>query len=44
MGYCRYVKRSIHGLQALDISFSAVAGWFQVVLRCGGKEVMTVSS
>lgn len=44
MAYCRYLKESIDGLQELDISFSAVADSFQVVLRCGGKEVMTVSS
>lgn len=42
--YCRYIKRSRDGLQELDISFSAVAGSFQVILRCSGKELMTVSS
>lgn len=44
MAYCRYVKQSSDGLQDLDISFSAVAASFQVVLRCGGKELVTVSS
>lgn len=44
MAYCRYVKRSSDGLQELDISFSAVAESFQVVLRCGGNELVTVSS
>lgn len=44
MAYCRYLKRSSDGLSELDISFSAVAESFQVVLRCGGQELMTVSS
>jgi len=44
MAYCRYVKQSNDGEQELDISFSAVAESFQVVLRCGSKEVMSVSS
>ena len=44
MAYCRYVKQSIDGHQELDVSFSEVAASFQVVLRCGGKEVVTVSS
>ena len=44
MAYYRYVKQSNDGRQELDISFSAVSESFQVVLRCGGKEAMTVSS
>ncbi|WP_200157352.1 hypothetical protein [Allochromatium vinosum] len=44
MAYCRYVKQSGDGLQELDISFSAVAKSFQVVLRCGGRELVSVSS
>lgn len=44
MGYCRYVKRSEDGLRELDFSFSAVTESFQVGFRCGGKEVMLVSS
>ncbi|WP_137940383.1 hypothetical protein [Chitinivorax sp. B] len=44
MAYCRYVKQSSDGLQELDISFSAVAESFQVVLRCSGKELVRVSS
>jgi hypothetical protein len=44
MAYCRYVKRSQDGLHEMDISFSAVEESFQVSLRCGGKELMTVSS
>lgn len=42
--YCRYVKQSMDGLQELDISFSAVAESFQVVLRFDGREIMAVSS
>lgn len=44
LAYCRYVKLSNDGLRELDMSFSAVAGSFQVVLRCGGKEVIRMSS
>ena len=44
MAYCRYVKQSSDGLQELDISFSAVAESLQVVMRCGGRELVTVSS
>jgi len=44
MAYCRYVKRSSDGRLELDMSFSAVADSFQVVLRCDGKKVMAVSS
>ena len=41
---CRYVKLSTDGQHELDISFSAVADSFQVVLRCAGKDMMAVSS
>ena len=44
MAYCRYVKQSGDGLQELDVSFSAVAESFQVVLRCGNKETIRISS
>ena len=44
MAYCRYVKQSPDGFRDLDISFSAVTESFQLVLRCGGKEVVSVSS
>lgn len=44
MAYCRYVKMAPGGELEVDISFSAVAESFQVVLRCGGHEVATVSS
>jgi hypothetical protein len=40
----RYIKPSVDGLQELDISFSGVWRSFQVVLRCGGKELVSVSS
>jgi hypothetical protein len=41
---CRYVKQSSDGQQELVISFGAVTNSFQVVLRCDGKNTMTVSS
>lgn len=44
MAYCRYVKTALDGGLEVDISFSAVTESFQVVLRCGGHEVATVSS
>jgi hypothetical protein len=44
MAYCRYVKKSNNGLQTLELSFSAVELSFQVVLRCSGKELVTISS
>jgi hypothetical protein len=44
IAFCRYVKQSSDGHKELDISFSAVANSFQVVLRCGGKEISTISS
>lgn len=44
MAYCRYVKQSDDGLYELDISFSAVAESFQVVMRCGSKEMIRISS
>lgn len=44
LAYCRYVKQSSDGLQELDISFSGVAESFQVIFRCGGKSVVTLSS
>lgn len=44
MAYCRYVKRSDDGTRELDFSFSAVTDSFQVGFRCGGMEVMLVSS
>lgn len=42
--YCRYIKTSSSGELEVDFSFSAVSESFQVVLRCSGKEVATVSS
>lgn len=44
MAYCRYVKKSVDGNQEMDFSFSAVSQSFQVILRCGGKELITISS
>lgn len=44
MAYCRYVKASTDGGLEIDISFSAVTESFQVVLRCNGHEVSTISS
>ncbi|AVC42566.1 hypothetical protein AL520_30050 [Achromobacter xylosoxidans] len=44
LAYCRYVKKSSDCLQELDVSFSGVAESFQVIFRCGGKEVVTLSS
>lgn len=43
MGYRRYVRQSVDGVE-LDISFSAVAESFQVVLRLRHKELVSVSS
>jgi len=42
--YCRYVKRSADGRTEMDLSFSAVATSFQVVVRCDGHELVTISS
>ena len=44
MAYCRYIKKSVDGNQEMDFSFSAVSESFQVILRCGGKEMITISS
>ncbi|NMG68108.1 hypothetical protein GPA19_24555 [Azoarcus indigens] len=44
MAYCRYLKKVLGGKLEIDISFSAVAESFQVVLRCNGHDVITVSS
>lgn len=44
MAYCRYVKTAASGELQIDISFSAVTESFQVVLRCSGREVATISS
>ena len=44
MAYCRYVKASDDGAGELDFSFSAVSESFQVVLRCAGHEMASVSS
>jgi hypothetical protein len=44
MAYCRYVKHSTDGLQALEISFSGVAGSFEVVLRHDNNELAKISS
>lgn len=44
LAYCRYVKQASEGEMEIDISFSAVSESFQVVLRCGGREVATISS
>jgi hypothetical protein len=41
---CRYVKQSSDGQRELDISFSSVADFFQIILKCAGKDVMTISS
>jgi hypothetical protein len=42
--YCRYVKSSRDRQMEIDLSFSAVSGSFQVVLRCNQREVVTISS
>ena len=44
MAYYRYVKPSPNGELEIDISFSAISHSFQVVLRCRGHVVATVSS
>ena len=44
MACCRYVKTSDDGAVELDFSFSAVSESFQVVLRCAGHEMASVSS
>lgn len=44
MAYCRYVKHSADGHMELDMSFSAIANSFQLMLRYGGKEVVMISS
>lgn len=44
MAFCRYIKSASVGALDIDLSFSAVTESFQVVLRCGGREVATVSS
>ena len=44
MAYCRYLKQSNDGRLELDMSFSAVANSFQVILRCDGKKTMAMSS
>jgi hypothetical protein len=41
--YC-YVKQSNNGLQELEISFSAIDESFQVILRSGGKEFVSICS
>lgn len=43
MAYCRYVKKSVDGNQEMDFSFSAVYESFQVIIRCSGKELATIS-
>jgi hypothetical protein len=44
LAYCRYVKQSPSGEMDIDVSFSAVSESFQVVLRCNGRDVVTISS
>ncbi len=44
MAYCRYVKESDDGSQEFDFSFSGVAESFQLILRCNGNELITISS
>jgi hypothetical protein len=44
IAYCRYVKISSDGQVELDFSFNAAMESFQVVLRCGGKKTVTISS
>lgn len=44
MAYCRYVKSSEDGFLEMDVSFSAVAESFQIVLKCNSKDVVTISS
>ena len=44
MAYCRYVKTSSDGNSELEFSFSAISESFQVVLRCAGHEMASITS
>jgi hypothetical protein len=44
MALYRYVKQSDDGLQELAVSFGGVCRSFQVILRCGGNELMSMTS
>lgn len=44
MAYWRYIRSDKKGLLEVDLSFSAVGQSFQVVMRCQGQDVITVSS
>ncbi|MBK8455197.1 MAG: hypothetical protein WAQ53_06205 [Thiofilum sp.] len=44
MGYSRYLKEISNNDIELDISFSAIAQSFQVILRCYTNELVKISS